>query len=191
MTSTKRDANRTITTHTVWAMGAGLIPLPLVDLAAVAAIQVDMLHELSTIYGQDVNRTQLRRFVSAVAGSTLARLGASVVKSIPGIGMLLGGFSMSVLSAASTYAVGQVALQQLEAGDGRGFAGFDVNKAREAYEQEFERGKEFAKNLKKNEEQSKDVFESLRKLGELRDAGVLTEAEFEAKKTQLLDSIAV
>lgn len=189
--SNQHTAHRTILTHSAWALGAGLIPLPLVDLAAVTAIQVDMLYELSHLYGQDVNRTQLRRFVSAVAGSTMARLGASLVKTIPGVGSLLGGVSMSVLSAASTYAVGQVALQQLQQDDGRGFAGFDVNRAKAAYDQEFEKGKEVAKNLKQNEAASKDAFESLRKLGELRDAGVLTDAEFEAKKKQLLDSIGV
>ncbi len=186
----RRNANRTITAHTAWSLGAGLIPLPLVDLAAVTAIQVDMLYELSSIYGQqDVSRSQLRRFVSAVAGSTLARLGASAIKAIPGIGSLFGGLSMSVLSAASTYAVGQVALQQLEANDGTGFAGFDVNRAKAAYDSEFERGKEVAKNLRKNEGQAKDVYESLRKLGELRDAGVLTAEEFDAKKAVLLDQI--
>lgn len=31
-----------------------------------------------------------------------------------------------------------------------------------------------------------DVFEQIRKLGELRDAGVLTEDEFNAKKSDLL-----
>jgi hypothetical protein len=31
-----------------------------------------------------------------------------------------------------------------------------------------------------------EVFDALRKLGELRDAGVLTPGEFDAKKTELL-----
>jgi hypothetical protein len=34
-----------------------------------------------------------------------------------------------------------------------------------------------------------DVFEALRKLGELRDAGIVTPEEFEAKKKDLLDRI--
>ena len=34
-----------------------------------------------------------------------------------------------------------------------------------------------------------DVLEQLRKLGELRNAGVLTDAEFEAKKAELLGRI--
>ena len=36
---------------------------------------------------------------------------------------------------------------------------------------------------------SPDVLEQLRKLGDLRTAGVLTDAEFEAKKAELLDRI--
>jgi hypothetical protein len=34
--------------------------------------------------------------------------------------------------------------------------------------------------------QESDALEQLRKLGKLRDAGVLSEAEFEAKKEELL-----
>jgi hypothetical protein len=33
---------------------------------------------------------------------------------------------------------------------------------------------------------SDDAFEQLKKLGELRDAGILTDEEFQAKKTQIL-----
>jgi hypothetical protein len=33
---------------------------------------------------------------------------------------------------------------------------------------------------------SDDVYDQLKKLGELRDAGILTDEEFNAKKTQLL-----
>jgi hypothetical protein len=40
--------------------------------------------------------------------------------------------------------------------------------------------------LARSEEPSADVLEQLHRLGELRSAGVLTDAEFEAKKTELL-----
>jgi hypothetical protein len=33
---------------------------------------------------------------------------------------------------------------------------------------------------------SQDVYEQLKKLGELREAGILTDAEFDAKKAQIL-----
>lgn len=181
-----QSADRIIHTHVALAVGAGVIPLPFIDLAAVTAVQIDMLQELSRFYGQDLSRNQLRTFATAVTGSSLARLGASVVKSIPGIGSLIGGVSMSVLSGASTFAVGEVAKQQL-AGD---FHGFDVNAAKDAYGHEYERGKEYAKSVEReNKSQNSDVFDNLAKLGELRDAGVLSEEEFDAKKKELLDKI--
>ena len=40
-----------------------------------------------------------------------------------------------------------------------------------------------------DEPQRKDAFDKLRKLGELRDAGVITEEDFEAKKRELLADI--
>ena len=181
-----KSPDRIIHTHVALAVGAGVIPVPFIDLAAVTAIQIDMLQELSRYYGQDLSRNQLKTFVTAVTGSSLARLGASVVKSIPGIGSLIGGFSMSVLSGASTFAVGEVAKQQLQ-GE---FRGFDVNQARSAYDREFERGKEYAKNVEhENQNGNGDVFDNLAKLGELRDAGVLSDEEFDAKKKELLDKI--
>jgi uncharacterized protein (DUF697 family) len=179
-----KSADRIIQTHVALAVGAGVIPLPFIDLAAVTAIQIDMLQELSRFYGQDLSRNQLRNFVTAVTGSSLARLGASVVKAIPGIGSLLGGLSMSVLSGASTFAVGEVAKQQLE-GD---FRGFDVNAAKSAYSTEFDRGKDYAKNVE-GQPKKNDVFDNLAKLGELHDAGILSDQEFDAKKKELLDKI--
>ncbi len=185
-----KSPERIIQSHVVLAVGAGVIPLPFLDLAAVTAIQIDMLQDLSRHYGQDLSRSQLKTFATAVTGSSLARLGASVVKSIPGLGSLIGGFSMSVLSGASTYAVGEVARQQLD-GD---FRGFDVDRARQEYEREFERGKEVARNAESSKGKEPaadkgDVFDQLAKLGELRDAGILTEDEFAAKKKELLSKI--
>ncbi|MFT6398603.1 MAG: hypothetical protein ACJAYU_003362 [Bradymonadia bacterium] len=185
-----KSAERIIQNHVVLAVGAGIIPLPFLDLAAVTAVQIDMLQELARHYGQDLSRNQLKTFATAVTGSSLARLGASLVKSIPVFGSLVGGFSMSILSGASTYAVGEVARQQFE-GD---FRGFDVDRAKSDYEREFERGKEVAKDAERSKSAAGpvdkgDVFDQLAKLGELRDSGVLTEEEFAAKKRQLLDKI--
>ena len=107
--SKDQEADRIIKSHVVWAMGGGLIPVPLFDIAAVTAIQMDMLKELSELYKVDFSRATGKRFVSALTGSTFVRLGASLFKVVPGVGTILGGVSMSVMSGASTYAVGQVA----------------------------------------------------------------------------------
>ena len=41
--SKEHSADGIIKSHVVWAMGGGLIPVPLFDIAAVTAIQMDML----------------------------------------------------------------------------------------------------------------------------------------------------
>jgi uncharacterized protein (DUF697 family) len=181
------NPERIITTRVLWSMGAGLIPLPLVDIAAVTAIQVDMLNALAKQHGVEFSADSGKSLVAALTGGTIARIGASLLKGIPGIGSLIGGISMSVMSGASTYAVGQVAARHLEA-HGTLFD-VDIRWAKQTYDQEFEQGKRVAKDLKAKEGAAKTVFEQLDQLGALRDKGILTQEEFDTKKALLLDQI--
>ena len=40
------NANSVIKNHMIWSMGAGFIPVPIADLFAVSAIQLDMIRQL-------------------------------------------------------------------------------------------------------------------------------------------------
>lgn len=187
--STKRAksqrADSIINSHTLWGMGAGLMPIPLFDIAAVTAVQIDMLKQLADTYEVDFTNEMGKTFVTALTGSTFARIGASLLKTIPGIGTLIGGVSMSVMSGASTYAVGQVAKRHFET-DGT-IIDVDLNFARDAYDEAFEKGKRVVSDLKGRESESKDAYEALGRLGELKEKGVITDEEFEAKKRELLE----
>src|SRR6185437_14914682 len=99
----------------------------------------------------------------------------------PGVGSLIGGVSMSILSGASTYAIGQVAIGHFERGGT--FADIDMGRARRTYEEELERGKKVAEGLRG---EKKDVIEKLERLAKLRDKGVLSDEEFEAQKKRVL-----
>lgn len=187
MSATRAEAERIIRAHVMWSMGAGLIPLPLFDIAAVTAIQIDMLNQLAALYGVDYSRSTGKTFVGALTGSTFARLGASLIKGIPGIGSVVGGLSMSAMSGASTYAVGQVTSRHLESGGD--FMNVDTAWARKQYDVAFREGKDVVSDLEKNKAASKQVFEDLEKLADLRDRGILTPEEFDAKKAQLLDQL--
>ena len=101
--SNRTEAEKIIRSHVLWAMGGGLIPIPLVDFAAVTAIQLEMLQQLARLYDVPYTQNTGKTFVSALTGTTVARLGASMLKAIPGIGSIVGGLSMSVASGASTY----------------------------------------------------------------------------------------
>ena len=176
-------AEKLIKERVVWSVGAGLVPVPLLDFVAVTAIQRDLIRELCTHYKVDYSDANGRMWVGALTGSALASFGASVIKAIPGIGSVIGALSMSITAGASTWAVGQVVNKHLAAGGT--LADLDVDAARRQYDAEYERGKEVAKEASRNPA-AKEVFEQLEKLGELKAKGVLTEAEFEAKKAELL-----
>jgi hypothetical protein len=99
------------------------------------------------------------------------------------VGTIVGGLSMSLLSGASAYAVGQIAIGQLER---RGeWGSIDLHKAKAKYQEWFEKGKEYVANLEK-EDKAATILESLEKLGQLRQQGVISDEEFEAKKKELL-----
>lgn len=144
-TRRRERADTLIRRHVLWSSGAGLIPIPLADVAAVTAVQVTMLDELSKLYGATLTKTTLENFVTALTGGMIARIGASAFKAIPGIGTLLGGASMSIMSGASTYAVGQVAKKHLEGGDN--LANVDMAKAKREYSQAYESGKDYVADL--------------------------------------------
>ncbi len=185
------EAQKIIRSHVLWAMGGGLIPIPLVDFAAVTAIQLGMLQELAALYNVKYSSSNAKTFVSALTGTTLARLGASMLKAIPGVGSVLGGVSMSVMSGASTYGVGQVAINVFSNSQGSiiDFFNIDINQAKDFYQNAYEEGKSYVNDLKEKEQEAANIYESLEKLGKLKEQGILSEEEFQAKKKQLLDRL--
>jgi uncharacterized protein (DUF697 family) len=187
--TTVKDANKIVRGHVLWALGAGLMPIPLLDIAAVTAVQIDMLRQLARLYNVNFSESMSKGFVTALTGSTLARAGASLIKTIPGVGTVIGGVSMSVMSGASTYAIGQVAISYFTSMDGD-LSNVDMEWAKRTYGEAFERGKEFVSNLRKEDkENSRDVYEALEKLGQLKEKGIITEEDFEAQNQRLLDRL--
>ncbi len=185
--SKRAEADRIVRNHILWAMGGGLVPFPLLDIAAVTAIQVDMLKQLADIYEADFAKSEGKTYVTALGSSSLARLGASAIKLIPGVGTMIGGMSMSALSGASTYAVGQVSIRHFE-GNGS-MLNVDMDWAKKAYDKAFKKGKTVVKTMKKESEDAQDVVASLDQLKKMYDKDLISEAEYEAKKEELLDQL--
>lgn len=206
----KQDrANSIVKNHILWSIGGGLIPFPLADLAAVTALQVNMLEQLADLYDVDYSQSRGKTFVAALTGGSFAKIGASLFKLIPGVGTVAGAVAMSATSGASTYAVGKVSINHFESGGT--FDNFDFDKAKEVYKQAFEEGKEVVAKMKKEQEEaeakvkqettdepdeasasngtSEEILQKLEKLGELKEKGILTEEEFEAQKQKLLDRL--
>ena len=198
------NANSVIKNHMIWSMGAGFIPVPIADFFAVSAIQLDMIRQLSKIYDIDFKETEGKALITALTGSGLARLGARAIKFIPGVGSVLGGVTLAVLSGGATYALGEVFKKHFSTGGT--FLDFDPSRLKAFYDEKFEKGKEVAKDLREKQEKvqkmheeaevvekvtkktTKSRVDQLRGLGDLLKDGIINEEEFEKMKKKLLDA---
>lgn len=143
-------ANNIVKNHIIASITLGLIPVPLFDLAALTATQMNMLRSLSGQYGIPFNDSDTKSLLAALLGGSLPVLGilglSSFAKLIPGVGSLAGSASLGVLAGAVTYAVGQVFIMHFEAGGT--MEDFDPKQARVFFKRELEAGKTFVRGIR-------------------------------------------
>jgi uncharacterized protein (DUF697 family) len=149
--STEEAADQIIKHNVLWAVGAGVIPFPLLDAAATAAVQIKMLKQLADLYEVTFREDRIKN----ICTSLLAGLGApvlggiiaiSAIKWVPVVGPLAGILSFPATSAAFTYAVGKVFVQHFASGGT--FLDFDPKTVREYFAKQFEEGKLVASKIK-------------------------------------------
>ncbi len=210
----EKHAETVVRNHVMFSMGAGAIPVPVADVLAVSASQLDMIRQLCKVYDIDFSETQGKAIVSSLTTSTLARIGArSLLKFIPVVGSVIGGVVNAAMAGASTYALGQVFKAHFNTGGT--ILDFDSDRLKKMYKEQFEKGKKVAEELKKQQEAKQkaeeaagpadselvpdtpptaakttptdaDVITRLKELGELKAGGIITEEEFENMKKRIL-----
>ncbi len=113
-------ASKLVDRFSIWSGVAGLIPIPVVDIATVGGVQVQMLRRISQIYGVPFSDNRGKALIAAIAGSMIPATSgigaASALKFVPVLGMLASGFVMPVLSAGATYAIGKAFIQHFASG---------------------------------------------------------------------------
>src|SRR5262245_34434656 len=104
----------------LWSGVAGLIPVPLVDAVAVGGLQIQMVRRISQIYDIEFSENRGKALIASLAGSLIPATSgigaASMLKAVPIIGTIAGGFVMPVLSAGATYAIGKAFIQHFATG---------------------------------------------------------------------------
>jgi uncharacterized protein (DUF697 family) len=154
-TTKECEAKSVITKYLLGSMGAAIIPLPVVDTAAIVGVQLKMLHSLSKIYGvpfsDNAGKSVLASLVGGVGAASVARgTFGSLVKLVPIVGPIVGAVTLPVLAGASTYAVGKVFVQHFEAGGT--FLDFDPAKVRKYFEKVYSEGAKVAEEVSKSAE---------------------------------------
>lgn len=143
-------AEALIKDHVIGAVALAAVPVPLVDIAGVAALQLRMIQKLSELYGRPFSESLGKSAVAALAGGvggfTAGLVAFSAAKAVPGVGWALSFMSMPVLAGASTYAVGQVFVKHFE--DGGSLLDFNIEKHRACFREQLEKGKALAGKVK-------------------------------------------
>lgn len=141
------NAKAIVKRYMLWSMGAGAIPVPVLDLATITAVQLKMLSELSKEYDvpfrEDRGKAIISALISGVGSGALAYgLVGSMLKAVPLFGSLLGLASVPIMAGAATYALGNVFLQHFASGGT--FLDFDPARVRAHFAQHVEEGKRVA-----------------------------------------------
>ena len=129
------EAQKITNRHTIYGAGVGLIPIPLIDTAALLGVQLKMIKEHADLYGIEFKEHIAESLIASLLGS----IGSTgLIKVIPGLGTILGGLTSSVAGAASTYAIGRVFTQHFD--QGGTLLDFNPDTSRAYYQKEFENG---------------------------------------------------
>jgi uncharacterized protein (DUF697 family) len=140
-------ADGIIKNYVIGAVSVGIVPVPFIDIAGATALQLRMIKKLSDLYEKDFSEEIVRSIIASLGGGFLGYgvgvMALSAVKTVPGIGWMVGMMSVPVFLGASTYAIGKVFVKHYDEGN----TIFDLNvKAwKEYHREQLERGKAVAK----------------------------------------------
>jgi CRP-like cAMP-binding protein/uncharacterized protein (DUF697 family) len=119
-TGRRANAVKLVERFAVWSGVAGLIPVPLVDLAAVGGVQMQMLRRISQVYSVPFSKNRGKALIVSLVGSTIpvsSGIGAaSIAKSVPIVGTAISAIVMPALSVGATYAIGMAFIQHFASG---------------------------------------------------------------------------
>jgi len=115
----KKASQGVIASAVAASFGEGFAPIPFSDAALLIPTQVGMIAGITVIFGMDISKSFLTSFVSATIGSAGATvLGKTIVsnllKLIPGVGTVTGGFISGTTAGILTTALGTAYLLIME-----------------------------------------------------------------------------
>lgn len=130
------EADGIVRKYMLGALGVGIVPIPLADVALLTGIQLKMLHRLAQLYEVEFSEQRSKSIIAALVGGGVP---VSFSRFLLPFGHLITMASVSVFGGASTYAIGKVFIQHFESGGT--FLTFDPQQVKDYYAQQVEQGK--------------------------------------------------
>jgi uncharacterized protein (DUF697 family) len=143
-------AAKIVKRYVYWSMGFGFLPIPLLDTGSVWVTQINMLRALAKHYNvtfmKNVGKSLVTTLLSFTAFNSIGKMMAtSTIKAIPALG-LAGATTMSVMSGASTHAIGKLFVQHFESGGT--FLTLKPYKVKKHFMKLYKEGEDFATDLR-------------------------------------------
>jgi uncharacterized protein (DUF697 family) len=160
----EEDLSKLVRQHMVAAFAAGLVPVPLMDIAVMSGVQLNLVRKVAACYDVPFSRNAVKSIICALAGGVAPAYAApplaSLAKAIPFAGTALGIVTMPTMSAAMTYAVGHVFIQHFASGGT--LLSFDAEKAAGLFKGLFKKGEEQAVEMAEEGDAAKESEEAER-----------------------------
>jgi uncharacterized protein (DUF697 family) len=116
----KGRARKLVERFSLYSGVAGLLPVPVVDVAAVGGVQLQMLRRISQLYDVPFSKNRGKAIVASLAGTMIPAstgLGvASIAKSVPIAGTAIGAMTAPALSVGATYVIGMTFVEHFARG---------------------------------------------------------------------------
>ena len=116
----KGRARKLVERFSLYSGVAGLLPVPVVDIAAVGGVQLQMLRRISQLYDIPFSKNRVKAIVASFAGTMIPAstgLGvASMAKSVPVAGTAIGAITAPALSVGATYVIGMTFVEHFARG---------------------------------------------------------------------------
>jgi uncharacterized protein (DUF697 family) len=117
-------AAQVVSQYAAWTAVAGIIPVPIADVASIGVLQLQMLRRVAQIYSVPFSDHLGKSVLASVVGAVVPAMAApaatsgilSMLKGFPSIGTALSSLTLPALSAGSTYAIGKVFIQHFASG---------------------------------------------------------------------------
>src|SRR5215470_20376998 len=116
----KGRARKLVERFSLYSGVAGLLPVPVVDVAAVGGVQLQMLRRISQLYDVPFSKNRGKAILASLAGTMIPAttgLGvASMAKSVPIAGTAIGAMTAPALSVGATYVIGMTFVEHFARG---------------------------------------------------------------------------
>jgi uncharacterized protein (DUF697 family) len=124
VTRRRTIANAIVERHATYAVGGGIIPLPIANVAGVTAINIRMVSMLSRLYDVPFERDRTRAMVVGLAGGAmpmgLATVAASTLSYLTPASALIALAVSSLTAATCTRNIGRTFVEHFESGAASG-----------------------------------------------------------------------